>query len=203
MRQGKYCKYRISACALEPAPHSALRFVVQAFCFSLYETQPAKDMEIGDATSEYCIYKNAESTCRGGNPNGSVSGKYHANACGYEKEDHRVQSMFRECTVSTFTQFRPISEATLIPSVTEETIRALNRQFENEAEAYVIQANGFRNALEAFAAYFAKAKEDRSRAISAPPILYPAPERTQGIQEYPSPSDVPVYPAYYPEIALP
>ncbi len=63
-----------------------------------------------------------------------------------------------------FTLYSPISKVTLIPSVTEQTIEDLdldNRQFEIEVEAYVIQADGFYNALEAFEAYFAQAEEDR------------------------------------------
>ena len=63
-----------------------------------------------------------------------------------------------------FTLYSPISKVTLIPGVTEETIQALDlndRQFSIEVEAYVIQADGFFNALEAFEAYFAQ--EDSNR----------------------------------------
>ena len=55
-----------------------------------------------------------------------------------------------------FTQYSPISKITLVPSVTEETIKSLNltnRTFEVEVEVDVIQADGFLNALEAFDAF--------------------------------------------------
>lgn len=59
-------------------------------------------------------------------------------------------------TPGEFTQYSPISKVTLIPTVTEDTIEALNltdRQFEIKVEADVIQADGFLNAIEAFAAF--------------------------------------------------
>jgi len=59
-------------------------------------------------------------------------------------------------TPGEFTLYSPISKVTMIPTVTEETIEALNlenRQFEIKVEADVIQADGFLNALEAFAAF--------------------------------------------------
>ena len=59
-------------------------------------------------------------------------------------------------TPGEFTQYSPISKITLVPSVTEETVTALNlnnRQFEIKVQAEVIQADGFLNAVEAFAAY--------------------------------------------------
>lgn len=55
-----------------------------------------------------------------------------------------------------FTLYSPISKITLVPSVTEETVTNLNlenRQFEIKVQAEVIQADGFVNAVEAFAAY--------------------------------------------------
>ena len=67
-------------------------------------------------------------------------------------------------TPGEFTLYSPISKITLIPSVTEETIQTLgldNRQFEIEVEAYVSQADGFYNALEAFEAYFDQIEENR------------------------------------------
>lgn len=54
------------------------------------------------------------------------------------------------------TLYSPISKITMIPSVTEETIKALklqDRTFDIEVEAEVIQADGFLNALEAFKAF--------------------------------------------------
>lgn len=62
-------------------------------------------------------------------------------------------------TPDEFTLYSPISKITLIPSVTEEIIGALNltnRQFEIEVEADIIQADGFLNALDAFAAFDAQ-----------------------------------------------
>lgn len=59
-------------------------------------------------------------------------------------------------TPGEMTLYSPISKITMIPTVTEETIQSLNledRQFEIEVEAYVIQADGFYNALEAFEAF--------------------------------------------------
>lgn len=59
-------------------------------------------------------------------------------------------------TPGEMTLYSPISKVTMIPTVTEETIEALNlenRQFEIKVEADVIQADGFLNALEAFAAF--------------------------------------------------
>lgn len=59
-----------------------------------------------------------------------------------------------------FTLYSPISKVTLIPTVTEQTMEYLglaeNRQFEIKVEADVIQADGFRNALEAFTAFDAQ-----------------------------------------------
>lgn len=58
-----------------------------------------------------------------------------------------------------FTQYSPVSKITLIPTVTEDTITALNltdRQFNVEVKADVIQADGFFNAIEAFAAFDAQ-----------------------------------------------
>ena len=62
-------------------------------------------------------------------------------------------------TPGEFTQYSPISKITLVPSVTESTIQYLgltDRQFNIEVEADVIQADGFLNALEAFAAFDAQ-----------------------------------------------
>lgn len=59
-------------------------------------------------------------------------------------------------TPGEFTQYSPISKVTLIPSVTEDTIKSLylnDRHFEIVVEADVIQADGFYNALEAFKAF--------------------------------------------------
>lgn len=57
------------------------------------------------------------------------------------------------------TQYGPVSKITMIPSVTEDIIEALNltnRQFDILVEADIIQADGFYNALEAFAAFDAE-----------------------------------------------
>lgn len=54
------------------------------------------------------------------------------------------------------TLYSPISKITLIPTVTEETIKSLylnERSFEIVVEADVIQADGFLNAIEAFEAF--------------------------------------------------
>lgn len=62
-------------------------------------------------------------------------------------------------TPGEFTLYSPISKVTMIPTVTEEIIAALNmtnRQFEIKVEADIIQADGFLNALEAFAAFDAQ-----------------------------------------------
>lgn len=62
-------------------------------------------------------------------------------------------------TPGEFTLYSPISKVTLIPSVTEETIKELkltDRSFDIVVEADVIQADGFLNALEAFAAFDAQ-----------------------------------------------
>ena len=62
-------------------------------------------------------------------------------------------------TPGEFTQYSPISKVTMIPSVTEETISALNltdRQFDVQVKVEAIQADGFLNAIEAFAAFDAQ-----------------------------------------------
>lgn len=62
-------------------------------------------------------------------------------------------------TPGEMTLYSPISKITLIPTVTEDTITALNltnRQFNVEVKADVIQADGFFNAVEAFAAFDAQ-----------------------------------------------
>lgn len=54
------------------------------------------------------------------------------------------------------TLYSPVSKITLIPTVTEDIIKSLNltnRQFEIIVEADVIQADGFLNAVEAFASF--------------------------------------------------
>lgn len=59
-------------------------------------------------------------------------------------------------TPGEFTLYSPISKVTLIPSVTNEIIESLNltnRQFDIIVEADIIQADGFLNAVEAFAAF--------------------------------------------------
>lgn len=62
-------------------------------------------------------------------------------------------------TPDEFTLYSPISKITMVPTVTEETMEELglaNRQFEIVVEAEVIQADGFLNAVEAFAAFDAQ-----------------------------------------------
>lgn len=57
-------------------------------------------------------------------------------------------------TPGEFTLYSPISKITLRPEVTNKTIEALeNRQFDILVEADAIQADGFLNALDAFAAF--------------------------------------------------
>lgn len=84
----------------------------------------------------------------------------------FEQGDYYVANFvyMERLTPGEFTLYSPISKVTLIPSVTEETLQELNltdRKFSIEVEAYVIQADGFYNALEAFEAYFAQTEEDR------------------------------------------
>jgi len=71
--------------------------------------------------------------------------------------DYVAEFIYAErLTPGEFTLYSPISKITLIPSVTEETIAALNltnRQFDIVVEVDVIQADGFFNALEAFVAF--------------------------------------------------
>ena len=71
--------------------------------------------------------------------------------------DYVAEFIYAErLTPGEFTLYSPVSKITLIPSVTEEIITALNltnRQFDIEVEVDVIQADGFYNALEAFAAF--------------------------------------------------
>lgn len=63
-------------------------------------------------------------------------------------------------TPGEFTLYSPISKITLVPTVTEETMKTLNladsRQFDIKVEADVIQADGFLNAIEAFNAFDGK-----------------------------------------------
>ncbi len=69
-------------------------------------------------------------------------------------------------TPGEFTLYSPISKVTMIPSVTEETLEALGlaegRQFDIKVEADIIQADGFLNALEAFAAFDAQVEEPQA-----------------------------------------
>lgn len=71
-----------------------------------------------------------------------------------DKEYYYMDFIYAErLTPGEMTLYSPISKITMIPSVTAETIAALNltnRQFDIEVEAHVIQADGFLNALEAF-----------------------------------------------------
>ena len=60
-----------------------------------------------------------------------------------------------------FTKYSPISKITLVPTVTEDTIKTLgldtaDRKFEIVVEADIIQADGFYNAIEAFEAFDAE-----------------------------------------------
>lgn len=78
-----------------------------------------------------------------------------------KKDDYYVAEFIyaERLTPGEFTLYSPISKVTLIPSVTEETIKELNltdRSFDIVVEADVIQADGFLNALEAFAAFDAQ-----------------------------------------------
>ena len=62
-------------------------------------------------------------------------------------------------TPGEMTLYSPISKITMVPSVTNEIAEAIAgqaRQFDIVVEAEVIQADGFLNALEAFAAYDAE-----------------------------------------------
>ena len=74
-----------------------------------------------------------------------------------EDGDYVAEFIFAErLQPGEFTLYSPISKITMIPSVTEATIQALNltnRQFEILVEVDVIQADGFYNALEAFLAF--------------------------------------------------
>ena len=59
-------------------------------------------------------------------------------------------------TPGEMTLYSPISKITLVPSVTNETIKNLNltdRAFQIKVEAEAIQADGFLNAVEAFKAF--------------------------------------------------
>lgn len=75
----------------------------------------------------------------------------------YDEDYYVAEFIYMErLTPGEMTLYSPISKITMIPTVTEETIQSLNledRQFEIEVEAYVIQADGFYNALEAFEAF--------------------------------------------------
>lgn len=77
-----------------------------------------------------------------------------------EKGDYVAEFIYAErLTPGEFTLYSPISKITMIPSVTEEDMMSLNledRQFDIMVEADVIQADGFRNALEAFDAFDAQ-----------------------------------------------
>ena len=75
--------------------------------------------------------------------------------------DYVAEFIYAErLTPGEFTLYSPISKITLIPTVTEDTMKALGldgtRQFEIKVEADVIQADGFLNALEAFKAFDAQ-----------------------------------------------
>lgn len=75
-----------------------------------------------------------------------------------KKDDYYVAEFIyaERLTPGEFTQYSPISKITLVPSVTEETIKSLNltdRHFDIKVEADIIQADGFLNAVEAFNAF--------------------------------------------------
>lgn len=59
-------------------------------------------------------------------------------------------------TPGEMTLYSPISKVTMVPDVTEQTIADLGlttRKFDIKVEAHAIQADGFANAVEAFAAF--------------------------------------------------